>query len=75
MFDKEAVHDEKIRPLVEQIVKICREEKIPCVMDFMLKEEDDEHDPLHCIAALHGLEGMPDSPSIYMAIRCLRGEV
>ena len=72
MFDKEAVHDEKISPLVDQIVKICQEEKIPCVMDFMLKEEDDEHDPLHCITALHGLEGMPVSPSIYMAIMVLK---
>lgn len=26
MFDKEAVHDEKINPLVEQIVKICSQE-------------------------------------------------
>lgn len=33
-FDKEAVYDAKISPLVQQIIKICKSEGIPMVMDF-----------------------------------------
>lgn len=45
MYDKESVYDEKIAPLMNEIIKICKEEKLPMVAQFYLKQEreDVEH--------------------------------
>ena len=41
-IDKESVYDEEISPLVQQIIEICKRESIPFVMDFGLREGDEE---------------------------------
>lgn len=38
-YDKEQIHDEKINPLMDQIIKICKENDIQMLCSFMLKED------------------------------------
>lgn len=33
---KEMIHDEKIAPLIEQVLALCKEHRIPVVMSFEL---------------------------------------
>lgn len=47
-FDKEKVYDEKIFPLMSEIIKICKEENIPIVASFYLKDETEEEGPMLC---------------------------
>jgi len=37
--DKEKVYDDKISPLMSQIIKICKEEKLNMVASFQLRSE------------------------------------
>ena len=41
MYDKERIHDEKIEPLMNEIIKICKDNNIQMLATFMLKEDDD----------------------------------
>jgi len=43
---KEAIYDDKIAPLMTQILAICQEAKIPMIADFGLDDD------LHCTSAL-----------------------
>ncbi|MFF2531539.1 hypothetical protein ACFVS2_21765 [Brevibacillus sp. NPDC058079] len=47
-FDKERVYDEKIAPLISQILKICQEEDIPMIASFKLKDETEENGEMLC---------------------------
>jgi len=38
MYDKEQIYDEKISPLMTQIIQICKENDIKMVADFYLRE-------------------------------------
>jgi hypothetical protein len=52
-YDKESVYDEKIAPLLKQVIKVCKDEEIPFVMDFYLKSPDmtpEGHNDLQCIS-------------------------
>lgn len=44
MFDLEPIYDEKIAPLMSQIIAICKEHKMPMLATFFYArgEEDDE---------------------------------
>lgn len=53
MYDKESVYDEKIAPLMTEIIKICNEHDIKMFADFYLKEPDDDNDELHCTTSLN----------------------
>lgn len=71
MIDKESVYDERISPLVQQIIEICKEENIPFIMDFALRDgEGDEN--LYCLSAIHGHPGMMETPTFGRAIKVLR---
>jgi hypothetical protein len=51
-YDKESVYDEKIAPLMHEIIKVCKAEGIPMLADFYLKSSDmtpEEQDDMHCI--------------------------
>lgn len=41
-FDKERVYDERIAPLMKEIMKICREEEIPMAAQFYLQQEQED---------------------------------
>lgn len=73
-IDKEAVYDEKISPLVSQIIEICKQEKIPFVMSFALREESDEEEDLYCTTAIYGQPGMMKAPTFSKAIKVLKNE-
>lgn len=49
---REANYDEKIAPLMAQIITICKADKIPMVASFDLTGPEDED--LRCTTILHG---------------------
>ena len=55
---REAVYDEKIQPLMAQILEICQEAKIACLFSFLIGDAE-EHGPLYCTSALLGSEYNP----------------
>lgn len=55
---KEQVYDEKLAPLMAQIIDICRESKIAFVADFLIP--NDEDDSLHCTSFIVEDEAKPD---------------
>jgi len=69
MIDKEAVYDEKISPIVQQIIDICKVENIPFVMDFGLRDGDGEN--VYCLTAAYGQPGMMETPTFQRAIKVL----
>lgn len=40
MENKEKIYDEKISPLIKQIISICKENKIPMFCEFQFSEDD-----------------------------------
>ncbi len=46
MYNKESIYDEKIYPLMEKIIKICKEEDIQMLFSCYLK--DDSNGQLKC---------------------------
>lgn len=53
MYDKEAVYDEKISPLMKEIIEICKAEEMPMVAQFYLKEKkEDTGKPMYCSTVL-----------------------
>lgn len=50
MEDKEPIYDERISPLMKQIIDICKENGIPMVASFRLNDGTEENDfePLKC---------------------------
>jgi len=77
---KEAIYDEKIAPLMTQILAICQEAKIPMIADFGLGDD------LHCTSALldeawepspgqvRAFEALRPKPGIIFAITSVREE-
>jgi len=62
MYDKESVYDERISPLMAQIIKICQEEGIPFAAQFYLKQEredaDCENEAMWCTTVLNNIENI-----------------
>lgn len=50
-WDKEAIYDEKISPLMREIIAICKEHSIPLVAQFQYAN-DEEKGPLFCTTSL-----------------------
>ena len=61
--DKEPVYDEKIAPLMTQILAICNGNKINMIASFQLRsEQEDEDGHFLCTSALsESVEHFPDS--------------
>ena len=74
VIDKESVYDEEISPLVQQIIEICQRENIPFVMDFGLREGDEDTEEVYCMSAMHGHPGMMRTPAFPRVIQMLGGE-
>jgi hypothetical protein len=74
VIDKESVYDEEISPLVQQIIEICQRESIPFVMDFGLREGDENTEAVYCMSAMHGHPGMMRTPAYPGVVRALGGE-
>lgn len=50
---KETVYDEKIAPLMKQVIALCRAGRIPAIFNFELDDET-EGVPLFCTTYLNG---------------------
>ena len=57
MKNKEQIYDEKISPLVAEIIKVCQENKIAMLASFSVPTENDPH--LGCTTALLSKEYEP----------------
>lgn len=51
-WDLEQVYDEKIAPLMTQIIAICKEHRIPVVASFAYARNADEDDTALCTTVL-----------------------
>lgn len=69
-MNKEEIYDEKISPLMTQIIEICKEHKIATVASFAIGHEGDEY--LMCTTALITDEFQP-SVEQRKALTILRG--
>lgn len=69
MKNKEKIYDEKIAPLMKQIIQICKEEKIPMFADFQYSNED------FCTTTLaHNIDGEHIVIKTYNAMSQCKGE-
>jgi hypothetical protein len=69
---KEEFYDEKISPLMAQIIAMCKEGEIPMVADFALDWSEDEQSHLKCTTVILGDELDPPDEML-AAARVLRG--
>jgi len=68
---KEEFYDEKISPLMTQVIALCEEAQIPIVADFALDWNEDEQNHLKCTTSILPEEwGVPDE--MLAALRILR---
>lgn len=64
-YDKEDIYDEKIAPLMKQIISICKEHTIPMVADFQYANSE-EFGPGYCTTTLP-FEGVASDEIIGLA--------
>lgn len=71
---READYDEHISPLMEKIIALCKEHKIPLIASFDISGEDDEQDgadTLRCTTCVHGAD-WPADPTFIKALSVLK---
>ena len=66
-MNKEQIYDEKVSPLMTEIIKICKENDITMLASFSIPTE--EHEDLGCTTAL--LDN-PDDPAHKKYVECVR---
>lgn len=72
---KEAFYDEKISPLMAQIIALCKEAKINMVADFSLgPDPNNDDEPMFCTTSLPNLDpddeaGMERMTRAYRTLR------
>ena len=72
-IDNEDFYDEKIAPLMAQIIDLCKERDIPHVCVFQLQnKEANEDDPLCCSTVR--VNDKNTTPAIMKAYRAIRPE-
>ena len=49
-FDLESVYDEKVSPLMAQIIDICKEHDLPFIAEFLYKNDEEDGEQL-CTSA------------------------
>jgi len=57
MYDKEQIYDEKISPLMAQIIEICQVNDMQMVASFYLKEATEDEYDLMCTSCLLPKDG------------------
>jgi len=72
MIDKEKIYDEKINPLMTQIVNICKEYGIAMLASFSVPSKDDED--LICLTVIPD-EKNKNGIGHLTALRILKNEV
>ena len=70
MYDKEGIYDEKIAPLMTEIIKICKAEEIPFNAQFYLKQEREdaevENQAMYCSTVIPCSDEMYDEHKEHM---------
>jgi hypothetical protein len=56
LYNKEDVYDDEISPLVQKIIEICKENKIPAIMSFAYAANEEEGTGC-CTTLLNYFEG------------------
>lgn len=88
-FDKEKKYDERIAPLMTQIIEICKQEKIPFFASFYLKDATEENGAMYCTTNIFDKEtnNEPDKhkemreiaykrdPAFFCAMTIIKGDV
>lgn len=61
-YDKDSLYDEKISPLMKQVIDICKEEGIPMLAQFYIRSADVDPDgeDLYCTTTLPAEGNTPD---------------
>lgn len=61
-FDKEAIHDSKIAPLMTQIIEICRENAMPFLASFCYAQQSDDEggETLFCTSYINAGDPIPE---------------
>jgi len=71
MYDKEKIYDDKIAPLMKQIIEICKEEQLPMVAQFYLKKDrEDNGEPMYCTTTIVPAKKDMDEEA-YDQLRCV----
>lgn len=54
-YNKESIYDEKIAPLMKEIIDICKQEDLSFAAQFYLKEHYSEEvsEPMYCTTVIH----------------------
>ena len=68
---KEEFYDDKISPLMAQIIAMCKEGEIPMLADFALDWNDDEQHHLKCTTVILS-EDLDPPEEMLQAARLLR---
>jgi hypothetical protein len=58
-FDKEAIYDKEINPLMKQIIDICKKNEIPVIASFCYKSTEGEDS--FCTTCIPIGEWLPDA--------------
>ncbi len=59
-YDHEKVYDDQISPLMQQIIKICKDNNIPMIASFEYKHDTNEHSDMCTTYLQHdGIEQHP----------------
>lgn len=73
---REAAYDEHISPLMEKVIALCKEHKIPILASFDISGEDPEQDgadTLNCTTFVHNAgEGWPAPATFTKALDAIR---
>jgi hypothetical protein len=62
-YNKEAIYDEKIAPLMHEILQICKAEELPMIATFYLKSEDgseQDEGPMYCTSNILPKDNSPE---------------
>ena len=70
---KEPFYDERISPLMSQIIALCKEAKINMAAQFSLGYDDENEAPLWCTTVLHNVD--PDDEEGVQRMKELRAKM
>lgn len=70
LYDLEAVYDEQISPLIQKIIEICNQHKMPMICSFAF-HNDADLGVGDCTTLLNGFDGRSHAP-FTMALRAIR---
>lgn len=63
-MNREAIYDERISPLMTQIIAICKEHDIPMVASFQINDDRPDGDAFMCTTCLPHKDCNPKIPEI-----------